>query len=949
MPRSDTPSDSSPKNVSPANVSPANSNLPSREHERLRQDLRREKNWKRWGPYLSERQWGTVREDYSAGGQSWSDFPHEHARSRAYRWGEDGLLGFTDRQCRLCFGVALWNGNDSILKERLFGLTGPEGNHGEDVKELYYYLDSTPTHSHAVARYRYPQAKFPYEDLVGQNATRGYHDREYELLDTGVFAENRFFDVTTTYAKGDADDLLIEIEVTNHGPDEHAITVLPTLWFRNTWVWGCRHEGCTAKPSIRQIADHVVETKHDTLPPFRCSFETCDDEASPLLFTENETNSKLLFNAENFSPYTKDAFHRFVINGQTEAVNPKGRGTKVAAVHRWTLGPGESRRLRIRLTDVASLTVGGDDAAVPSLGDDFTDVMRSRAAEADQFYDCILCEQMPDQQRMISRQAYAGLMWTKQFYHYIVADWLDGDIDVMPPPESRRHGRNHDWRHLYARDVLSMPDKWEYPWFAAWDLAFHMIPTARIDPAFAKKQLMTLLREWYMHPNGQLPAYEFVFGDVNPPVHAWACLRVFQMEAENGHRDHHFLSQAFQRLLINFTWWVNQVDGNGDNVFAGGFLGLDNIGVFDRSKGLPEASELEQADGTAWMAFYCGTMMTMALELARDDKSYSDMASKFLDHFIRIVDAMNQRGGDGLWDEEDGFYYDQLKIDGSTIPLKVRSLVGLLPLIAVEIIDEKLLEGLPSFRDKLDWFLKHRHDLVQHITFAQTNTRNRRMLLSIPSEDRLRRVLTRLLDESEFLSPYGVRSLSKVHQADPFQVSFRGQTHTVAYLPGESDSGMFGGNSNWRGPIWFPTTYLLIEALHRYDEFYGDDFQIECPTGSGHMVTLSGAADEINRRLAQIFLKPETGGGRPCLKGSGGGGATSGDNVDANVWQDQILFYEYFDGDTGEGLGASHQTGWTALIATCLEQLHGRITEGVSDLHAINVGERDELPTTQMG
>ena len=897
------------------------------EYQRLQVDARREKNWKRWGPYLSERQWGTVREDYSAGGDSWRDFPHEHARSRAYRWGEDGLLGWTDRQCRLCFSVALHNGRDPILKERLFGLTGPEGNHGEDVKELYYYLDSTPTHSFAQAMYRYPQDEYPYEKLVAENARRGYHDREFELLDSGLLSDNRFFDVTATYAKGDCDDVLVELAVTNQGPRQESITLLPTLWFRNTWVWGCRHEGCSAKPSIRRLSSSpagvlAVETRHDLLQPFRCSFQVDDDSEPELLFTENETNFEQLFAAPNYSPYTKDAFHRFVLEGQREAVNPKQHGTKVAALHRWVLQPGETRRVRIRWTEAASL---GD--SVPNLDESFATVMQSRRQEADAFYESVLPESMPAQQRQISRQAYAGLMWTKQFYHYIIADWLDGDVDVMPPPEQRRVGRNHHWRHLYARDVLSMPDKWEYPWFAAWDLAFHMIPTARIDPTFAKKQLMTLLREWYMHPNGQLPAYEFCFGDVNPPVHAWACLRVFQMEAENGRRDHTFLAQAFQRLLINFTWWVNQVDVNGDNVFAGGFLGLDNIGVFDRSKGLPDATELEQADGTAWMAFYCGTMMSMALELAREDRAYSEMASKFLDHFIRIVDAMHTQGADGLWDEEDGFYYDQLRVDGHCLPMKVRSLVGLLPLIAVEVIDEDQLDELPSFRNKLNWFLENRHDLASYITFAQSDRSHRRMLLSIPSEQRLRRVLRYLLDENEFLSPYGIRSLSKFHQQNPFEISIRGQTHRVGYVSGESESGMFGGNSNWRGPIWFPTTYLLIEALQRYDQFYGESFQVECPVGSGQMMNLGEVADEINRRLAQLFLCDESTGDRPSLQA--GGSLRNEGSKGAGLWQDKILFYEYFDGDTGEGLGASHQTGWTALIATCLEQLHGRVTEGV--------------------
>jgi hypothetical protein len=887
------------------------------EHQRLAEDDARQRNWKRWGPYLSERQWGTVREDYSEDSQSWSDFPHDHARSRAYRWGEDGLLGYTDRQCRLCFSIALWNGNDAILKERLFGLTGPEGNHGEDVKELYYYLDSTPTHSHAKAMYRYPQARYPYRELLQTNAQRGLHDREYELLDTGIFNENRFFDVTATYAKADDNDLLIEIAVTNHGPDPHEITLLPTLWFRNTWVWGCRHEGCTAKPLIQKVDGdgHVVHTKHDILEPFRCQFE--NQPGSELVFTENETNMQDLFGTKNFSPYTKDAFHRYVVDGETKAVNPKQHGTKCAAVYRWELQPGETKTVRLRLTNVETL---GDSN--PDLGEDLDRVCDLRANEADEFYDSIIPQAVTDEQRLISRQAYAGLMWTKQFYHYIVADWLDGDHDVMTPPAARHAGRNRNWRHLYARDVLSMPDKWEYPWFAAWDLAFHMIPAARIDPAFAKKQLMVLLREWYMHPNGQLPAYEFYFDDVNPPVHAWACLRVFQMEAESGNRDYKFLAQSFQRLLLNFTWWVNQVDGDGDNVFAGGFLGLDNIGVFDRSKGLPDGASLEQADGTAWMAFYSSTMMSMALELARHDKSYSDMASKFLDHFIRIVDAMNHGESGGLWDEEDGFYYDQLKIDGQTRPMRVKSLVGLLPLIATEILDEDLLDDLPGFRNRLDWFLANRHDLVKNITFCQATNEHRRILISIPSREQLERVLRVLLDENEFMSNYGIRSMSKDHEANPFKINVRGQEHVVAYVSGESDSWMFGGNSNWRGPIWFPTSYLLIEALQRFHEFYGDDFQIECPTGSGNMMNLREAADELNRRLSNIFLCPDGGGSRPCLIGSGR-------QSDDALWQDQILFYEYFDGDTGEGLGASHQTGWTALIATCIEQLHGKITEGV--------------------
>jgi len=879
------------------------------EHVRLDENESRTVNWKRWGPYLSERQWGTVREDYSAGGRSWSDFTHDQARSRAYRWGEDGLLGFSDRQCRMCFALALWNGNDPILKERLFGLTGPEGNHGEDVKEVYYYLDSTPTHSYCKALYRYPQAEYPYEALKDVNASRGLHDREYELSDTGVFTDNRFFDVQAEYAKKSANDILIRVTVTNHGPQAHRITVLPTLWFRNTWVWGCRHEGCSLKPRIEKVGPRRVKTSHETLQPFQCDFGPHPDATDvEVLFTENETNFEKLFGGKNFSPYTKDAFHRYVVDGETDAVNPKTHGTKVAAVYRMEIPAGESRQITVRLTEQ-------DQVIEEPLGEDFTGTLVQRVAEADSFYESVIPPSTGDEERNISRQAYAGLCWTKQFYHYIVDDWLEGDADINRPPESRKSGRNEHWRHLYARDILSMPDKWEYPWFAAWDLAFHMIPMARIDPEFAKRQLTVLLREWYMHPNGQIPAYEFYFDDVNPPVHAWACLRVYQITAAAGKPDRKFLATTFQRLLMNFTWWVNQVDTNGDNVFAGGFLGLDNIGVFDRSKGLPHGTDLEQADGTAWMAFYCGTMLSISLELARGDEAYAEMASKFLDHFIRITDAMNTIDGTGLWNEDEQFYYDRLHVDGQPVSMKVRSLVGLLPLIAVEILDQDLVDQLPGFRDKLEWFLKYRHDLAKNITVATTDGDRPRMLLAIPSKDRLTAVVRVILDESEFLSDFGIRSLSKFHERSPFEVTLRGEEHRVAYIPGESDSWMFGGNSNWRGPIWFPINFLLIEALERYHEFYGDEIRIEFPTGSGKHIDLKQAADEINRRLSRLFLKREQEGSRPCL-------AAGQPSQTGSLWTDNILFYEYFHGDTGEGLGASHQTGWTALIATCLEKLH---------------------------
>ena len=876
------------------------------EHQRLADNAARKHNWKRWGPYLSERQWGTVREDYSPNGDAWSDFTHEQSRSRVYRWGEDGLLGFTDRQCRLCFALALWNGRDPILKERLFGLTGPEGNHGEDVKEYYYYLDSTPTHSYAKALYRYPQAEFPYEALVAENARRDKHEREFELIDTGVFDEAKYFDVQIEYAKAGPNDLLARITVTNRGPDEAELWLLPTLWFRNTWIWGCRHEGCTLKPWIQETGPGQVELRHESLGAFRAAFGDHPDGAErELLFTENETNSELLFDTPSYTPYVKDAFHRYLIEGQTEAVNPQAKGTKVAACYHLQIPAGESRQVEFRLAEGEG-PLSADDVGV----------FQKRKDEADTFYQAVIDPAIEDQQRTVSRQAYAGLLWTKQFYHYIVADWLKGDRDVAEPPRERLRGRNHRWQHLYARDVLSMPDKWEYPWFAAWDLAFHMIPMARVDPEFAKRQLLVLLREWYMHPGGQLPAYDFAFHDVNPPVHAWACYRVYQLTGPPGERDREFLGKAFKRLLLNFTWWVNRVDDNGDNVFAGGFLGLDNIGLFDRSKGLPDGARLEQSDGTAWMAFYCGNMLSIALELAREDPSYEDMASKFLDHFVRITDAINTRGGSGLWDEEEGFYYDQLHLDGAVVPLRVRSLVGLLPLIAVEVLDEALVNRLPDFRKRLTWFLKYRHDLTQHITFAECQKRGKRMLLAIPSREKLQRVLSVLLEESEFLSEYGVRSLSKRHESEPFELDVRGQNHRIAYVPGESDTYMFGGNSNWRGPIWFPTTYLLIEALERYHDFYGDSLKVECPTGSGQFMTLLEASNEINRRLTRIFL-PQNKSGRPCLARSHSPEACP------DSWQGELLFHEYFNGDTGEGLGASHQTGWTALIASCIEKLHG--------------------------
>ena len=719
----------------------------TQEEIRLGEDTRREKNWKRWGPYLSERQWGTVREDYSPDGTCWDYFPHDQARSRAYRWGEDGLLGITDRECRLCFAVALWNGQDSILKERLFGLTNEQGNHGEDVKECYFYLDSTPTHSYLKALYKYPQAEFPYDRLVEENQRRGKGEPEFELTDTGVFNDNRYFDVFAEYAKVSPDDILIRITVSNRGPEAAKLHLLPTLWYRNTWIWGCKHEGCWIRPRISQIDDRSIVGEHVNFGRHSFVVGTGPDGKSPqLLFTDNETNTQKLFGTDNYTPYVKDAFHEYLIHGKTDAISPKRVGTKVAAYYDLTIPAGGEIVVKMRLTAASGTS---DDRILPN---NFDDIFAARIKEAEEFRTAVVSGKLDAQEKMIVRQAHAGLLWSKQFYHYIVRDWLDGDPQQPTPPESRKEGRNSDWLHVYSRDVISMPDKWEYPWFAAWDLAFHMMVMASIDPQFAKDQLVLFLREWYMHPNGQLPAYEFAFDDVNPPVHAWSCWRVYKMTGARGQRDRAFLSRTFQKLVINFTWWVNRKDAEGNNIFGGGFLGLDNIGVFDRSKPLPNGGRLEQADGTAWMAFFCNTMLSMALELARDNPATEDMASKFFEHFVAIADAINTVGGTGLWDEEDGFYYDQLKVDGQTTPLRVRSLVGLLPLIAVEVLEGEIIDKLPGFRKRLQWFLDNRKDLGRCIAYMETQTSDHgHRLLAITSRNRLERVLRYMLDENEFL------------------------------------------------------------------------------------------------------------------------------------------------------------------------------------------------------
>jgi hypothetical protein len=896
------------------------------EQRRLAEDADRTKNWKRWGPYLAERQWGTVREDYSPDGESWGYFTHEHARSRAYRWGEDGLLGLTDRECRLCFGLALWNERDPFLKERLFGLSGPEGNHGEDVKECYFYLDATPTHAWQQALYKYPQAEFPYGRLRTENARRGRGEPEFELLDTGVFDGGKYFDVAADYAKAGPNDLLMQLTISNRGPETARLHVLPSLWFRNTWSWGSRIEAPAAKPSLRAVSDTRVQCDHATLGRYFWEIEPGPDGAvAPLLFTENDSNIVKLFDGPNDTPFVKDAFHDYVLGGRPEAVNPTRTGTKCAVHQVLVLAAGEERVLRLRL-------YAEDEKPRKAFGKGFADVMAARRGEADEFYATLFAgtgrpeTQAPfagtktalapaSEVNRVARQAYAGLLWSKQFYHYIVKDWLEGDPAQPAPPASRLKGRNSDWPQVYARDIISMPDKWEYPWFAAWDSAFHMIPFARLDPLFAKEQLNLFLREWYMHPSGQLPAYEWNFSDVNPPVHAWSCWRVYKMTGRPGARDRVFLTRVFQKLLLNFTWWVNRKDPGGRHLFAGGFLGLDNIGVFDRSKPLPTGGSLEQADGTAWMAFYCGTMLSMALELAEGDPAYEDIASKFFEHFVAIAEAMNTLGGTGLWHEEDGFYYDQLLLNDRVAPLRLRSVVGIIPLFAVELIDEERMKRLPGFAKRTQWFLKNRPDLARQISYLDQQGGCGRYLLAIPSRERLERMLRYVFDEAEFLSPHGIRSLSRVYLDHPFVLRSTEGEWQVKYTPGESDSGLFGGNSNWRGPVWFPVNYLLIEALERYHLFYGDSLKMEFPTGSGHRLNLAEIAQELSRRLVGLFL-PNEGGRRPAL------GMESRFVCDPH-WQELLWFHEYFHGETGQGLGANHQTGWTALVTRMIENIEG--------------------------
>ncbi|MBC7979761.1 MAG: glucosidase [Armatimonadetes bacterium] len=885
---------------------------------RLTQEENRAKNWKRWGPYLSERQWGTVREDYSDHGNSWAAFPHDQARRRAYRWGEDGLQGWCDRGCRLCFAPALWNGKDAILKERLFGLGGNEGNHGEDVKECYYYLDSTPTHSYTKALYKYPQTKFPYTEIRIENERLGRLGPELELADMGIFEENRYFDVVQEVAKRSPQDILWRITITNRSRDTAPLHLLPTVWLRNTWSWGTDLEAPAKKPNISLKGDHLL-IDHESLGRFHFHIDPVIEKTKPKwLFTENETNHESIGEMKNTSPYTKDAFHRHIIEGEKKAVSPHASGTKAAAHYSFRIRPGETITLRCRLHEI-------DEANEISALDRFEETFAARIAESEEFYSEIIPAGISEEEQLICRQGYAGLLWTKQFFYYVVEDWLKGDKEMPNPPANRLTGRNHDWQHFYAKNIFSMPDKWEYPWFAAWDTAFHMLPFCAVDSAFSKHQLLLLLREWYMHPNGQLPAYEWNFSDVNPPVHAWSVWRVYKIADKKGERDILFLERAFQKLLLNFTWWVNRKDLDGRHVFGGGFLGLDNIGVFDRSHTLPGGAYLQQADGTAWMGFYCLTMLSMALELALTKPAYEDIASKFFEHFVSICDAINTLGGNGLWDVQDQFYYDQLIVaDASPIPLRIRSLVGLLPLSAVTVLKQKTINALPGFRKRMDWFLVNKPELLKYVTARRIpgKASSGRVLLAIPSEERLRQSLAYMLDPKEFLSEYGIRSLSKAHSDNPFIFLYAGTTHQVQYTPGEATTDMFGGNSNWRGPIWFPTNFILIEALERYYYFYGDDFTVEYPTGSGEQHTLREIAIDICDRLISLFTKNKN-GYRPCY---GDSKASKRYSDDPN-WENLILFHEYFHGETGEGLGASHQTGWTALVVRLVRERREKLME----------------------
>jgi len=890
------------------------------EEQRLEESRLQRVHWKRWGPYLSERQWGTVREDYSPGGSAWDYFPHDQARSRAYRWGEDGLGGISDRHQQICFALALWNRRDPILKERLFGLSGNEGNHGEDVKEYYFYLDSTPTHSYMKFLYKYPQSEFPYARLVEENRRRNRDEFEFELMDTGIFDADRYFDVFVEYAKASPEDILIQIKAYNRGPDTAELYLLPTLWFRNTWAWNDASE----RPLITRAG---AENKVAVIEASQTRYGKrwlVSEGAHELIFTENETNNKRLFGVDNRTRYVKDGINDYIIHGAREAVNPEGSGTKASALYRKQIGPGGGAVIRLRLTDKEPTVVDHSSPAIvlagaQPFGKAFDEIISKRLAEADEFYARRIGRASNRDAAGVQRQAFAGLLWSKQFYHYDVRTWIEGDSSGPAPPAERKRGRNREWSHLYNEDVISMPDKWEYPWYASWDLAFHCVAIALVDPDFAKEQLLLFLREWYMHPNGQLPAYEWAFGDVNPPVHAWAAWRVYKIEKRiRGQADRSFLARVFQKLLLNFTWWVNRKDAEGMNVFQGGFLGLDNIGVFDRSAPLPTGGHIEQSDGTSWMGMYCLNMLAIALELAKEDRTYGDVASKFFEHFVYIADAMNNRGGHGidLWDEEDGFYYDVLHLpDGRHLKLKVRSMVGLIPLFAAETLEPEIVDALPGFKKRMLWFIENRPEFRDNVTTRATPHGQMRHLLSIVNAERLSRVMRFMLDESEFLSSYGIRALSQFHRDHPYLIYIGGHEYRVDYEPAESSSGLFGGNSNWRGPIWFPLNYLLIESLQKFHHFFGPDIKAECPYGSGRRADLWEVAADLSCRLTRIFLRDEA-DRRPVYCGL--------EKFQSDpYWHDLIQFHEYFHGDNGAGIGASHQTGWTALVAKLIEQSGG--------------------------
>jgi hypothetical protein len=871
--------------------------------ERERLAVAKENNpWKKWGPYLSDRQWGTVREDYSDWGSAWQYVTHDMSRSKAYRWGEEGIAGISDNKSYLCCSIGLWNGKDSILKERLFGLGGNEGVHGEDVKEIYYYLDSTPTHTFMKMLYKYPQEEFPYKELVEENYKRTKKDPEYELMDTGIFDEDNYFDVYVEYAKGGTDDILIKYIIHNRSTEAASLHVLPTVWFRNTWAWG--HDDY--KPNMKADGPRSIKIDHKLIGEYHL-YTDCE---VPLLFCENETNTEKLFGNESKAKYFKDGINDYVVNGVEEAINEKQIGTKAAAHYQLTIAPGESQTIKLRLTNL-------------ELKDPFADydhLFYSSLNEANEFYDIIQRHVKDPELRSIQRQAYGGMMWSKQFYFINVEQWLKGDpTPERPVSEMRKKGRNHEWKHLNNSNIISMPDKWEYPWYAAWDLAFHCIPIARIDSDFAKRQLVIMVREYYMHPNGQIPAYEWSFSDVNPPVHAWATWRVYEIDKEMNHGkgDVEFLERVFHKLLMNFTWWVNQKDTQGHNIFEGGFLGLDNIGVFDRSKPLPIGGRIEQADGTAWMAMYSLNMLRIATELSILNPSYQDIASKFFEHFLFIARALNNIEGDshtGLWDEEDQFFYDVLSMpDGTRQHMKVRSMVGLIPLYAVEILSPELLEKLPDFKRRLEWVLSNKPELAGLVSRWFESGKGETRLLSLLRGHRMTKVLTRMLDESEFLSDYGVRALSKFHKDKPYEIDYHGQVFSVSYKPAESDSTMFGGNSNWRGPIWFPVNYMIFESLLKFHNYYGDDFRIEFPSGSRRMMTLKQVAMELGKRLVDLFRTNEE-GMRPVF------GIDDKFQSDPH-FKDHILFYEYFNGDNGRGIGASHQTGWTGLVAEIIDEI----------------------------